>query len=510
VKRTRWHHAREAFRAELRSVRIRVLATVLTFMAAGLFLSGAATHALQLARLNESVNVGLLQPSERLRTTVADGINGVPYSTPQQLFNAFLSTDVPGGHESVVASVQGSSTFMPAGEQATNLCDHMGILWDQREVGRTVFRDMEIEGRTVRVAITSVMLGPGHPEGLLVAGNELGRQRDEVMTSLLTYGIASLSTLALAGGVGFVVTGRLLDPVKKLREATEVTTTEDLTRRVHVPSGEDDVSQLAVNFNHMLDRLEAGFTEQRRFMDDAGHELRTPLTIIGGHLELLQASDAQDVEQTRELLLDELGRMQALVDELLMLARSCRPDFIRHELVDTDGLLESVLDRVKVLANRDWQIDFKPGGEFHGDRHRLTQALEQLVANAVRHTTDNDRISVGASRLDRTVTHSSHGHGDAVPGLELWVADTGTGVPPEDLDRIFDRFARAANAPSGEGSGLGLPIVKAIAEAHGGSLSVESEVGQGSRFVLWLPLEAEEYEMPSGRHQPALTLGGTV
>jgi signal transduction histidine kinase len=297
-----------------------------------------------------------------------------------------------------------------------------------------------------------------------------------------------MATLLLAGAVGFAVTGRLFVPVRRLRQATESITFEDLSSRVLVPSGDDDVSQLATDFNRMLDRLEKGIADQRRFVDDASHELRTPLTIIGGHLQLLQAGDPKDVSETQILLLEELDRMQSLVDELLLLARSGRPDFVRCDWIDADSFLKAAMDRISVLADRRWQIESMPGGHFRADRNRLTQAVEQLAANAVQFTRRHDVISLGAAWTAAPGGTASPGHQDPPGGgLEIWVADSGCGISPRDQDRIFERFARAGVSRGKEGSGLGLPIVKAIAEAHSGTLRVTSRINEGSRFVLSLP-----------------------
>ena len=179
--------------------------------------------------------------------------------------------------------------------------------------------------------------------------------------------------------------------------------------------------------------------------------------------------------------------MQSLVDELLMLARSGRPDFIRLDWVDADSFLEAAMDRIRVLADRRWQIDNMPGGRFRADRNRLTQAVEQLAVNAVQSTRRHDVISLGAA-------WTSHPDGTVLPGqepsgvgMEIWVADSGCGISAADQERIFERFARAGVSRGTEGSGLGLPIVKAIAEAHRGSLRVTSRLNEGSRFVLSLP-----------------------
>jgi signal transduction histidine kinase len=164
--------------------------------------------------------------------------------------------------------------------------------------------------------------------------------------------------------------------------------------------------------------------------------------------------------------------------------------------VEADDLLEDVLNRVRVLGERQWRLDAKPGGLIRADRRRLTQALEQLAANAVKHTSESDRISLGGAWVendDGGVPQIGRAAGvrelaDPAPReLEIWVSDTGTGIPADDHERIFERFGKGSNSAASEGSGLGLSIVKAIAEAHGGTVRLESEEGKGSRFVLRIP-----------------------
>jgi two-component system, OmpR family, sensor kinase len=482
-----WH----GIRAELHTVRVRVLATVLAFLAAGLLVTGTTTLVLDLRSLNSRVNEELLVQSARLQTVVEQGVaDGGPFTSLDGLFTVFLQGDAPGRYESVMATVNGGKTFLPAGEQPSNLATSqlLETVRAERLENGTVFRDMTLDGRTVRLAITSVSLGEEGATGLLVAANEIGRQREQMIGSFGTFAAASLATLLLAGAVGYAVTGRLFVPVRRLRQATESITFEDLSTRVLVPSGDDDVSQLATDFNRMMDRLETGIADQRQFVDDASHELRTPLTIIGGHLQLLQAGDPRDVSETQVLLLEELDRMQSLVDELLLLARSGRPDFVRLDWIDADSFLEAAMDRIRVLADRRWQIGAMPGGHFRADRNRLTQAVEQLAANAVQSTRRHDVISLGAAWTGTAGGTAPPGHQEPSLGdFEIWVADSGCGISPADQDRIFERFARAGVSRGQEGSGLGLPIVKAIAEAHSGTLRVISRVGEGSRFILSLP-----------------------
>ncbi|MFE4544810.1 ATP-binding protein [Arthrobacter sp. NPDC056727] len=514
-------NAAGALRTEVHSVRFRLLATLLVFMAVGLFVAGAATHAAQLKSLNDRVNAELQLPRKNLDELARQGrpnFGGTAYTTLHDLFTTYLRNGAPGGYESVMTMLRGGNVILPAGDQPTKLntpavTNHV---WEWSVPGQTVMRDIQLQGRQVRLAITSVSLTTGRKDqGLLIASSEIGEQRAEVFASMWTFATASLATLAMTGLVGYLVTGRLLRPVRRLREATEATTFEDLTKRVEVPDSTDDVAQLAMNFNRMLERLESGSDNQRRFVHDASHELRTPMTIIRGYLELLRAGDPDDVDQTRMLLLDELDRMQVLVDDLLILARSGRPDFVTPAWVEADDLLEDALNRVRVLGERQWRLDAKPGGLIRADRRRLTQALEQLAANAVKHTSEPDRISIGGAWVEDDDGAPQGGRAAVVrePAepvsrvLEIWVLDTGTGIPAGDHERIFERFGKGTNSVASEGSGLGLSIVKAIAEAHGGTVLLESEEGKGSRFVLRIPSGGDEAGSETGDSAAADTAG---
>jgi signal transduction histidine kinase len=238
----------------------------------------------------------------------------------------------------------------------------------------------------------------------------------------------------------------------------------------------------------MLERLDEGAQQQQQFLDDAGHELRTPLTILRGHLELLTVDDPDDVIATRDVLLDEVDRMQRLVDDLLLLANSGDPGFIRRESVRIPEFLDQVMEKVHVLADRHWQIDERAEYVVEADPQRLTQALVQLAANAVKYTGPSSTIALG-SRIEQATADD----GTTLPPqdtLLLWVRDDGIGIAAEDQQRIFERFGRAHTGRGGEGSGLGLAIVSAIAQAHGGVATVESEYGHGATFLIRIPLQS--------------------
>jgi signal transduction histidine kinase len=174
-------------------------------------------------------------------------------------------------------------------------------------------------------------------------------------------------------------------------------------------------------------------------------------------------------------VLDELDRMARLVDDLTLLAKAERPDFVRPAPVDLGRLTDDLTERLPALGRRRWVVDARAADVVAADGQRLTQAMLQLATNAVRATADDAEIGIG-TRVDTVRAETL-----------LWVRDTGVGVAPAERRRIFERFARGATSEQHEGSGLGLSIVTAIAEAHGGSVRLDSTVGAGATFTLALP-----------------------
>nr|WP_232523723.1 HAMP domain-containing sensor histidine kinase [Nocardioides sp. MAH-18] len=286
-----------------------------------------------------------------------------------------------------------------------------------------------------------------------------------------TYAIVALLVLLLVTAAAFWLSGRLLAPLRTLRETADDITETDLSQRLPV-TGNDDITALTRTFNGMLDRLEAAFVGQRQFLDDAGHELKTPLTVLRGHLELLDPDNPDDVAETRLLLLDEIDRMARLVGDLILLAKSDRPDFLRPRQVDVGALTADVVAKARGLGDREWIVDAVADAEVEADEQRLTQALLQLADNAVKHTAPGDPVAIGSATTGADV--------------RIWVRDTGPGVPAADRQLIFERFGRSAVPPGDEGFGLGLSIVGAIVRAHGGTVAVE-DARPGARFVLTLP-----------------------
>jgi two-component system OmpR family sensor kinase len=216
--------------------------------------------------------------------------------------------------------------------------------------------------------------------------------------------------------------------------------------------------------------------QQRRFLQDASHELGTPITVALGHAELIErAVTSTEVAEDAHVVTDELMRLRRLATRMLLLASAASPDFLHLEPVVLDSVAVDALDRWG-HAPRRWRLTATAESTVLGDRDRLGLALDALLENAIAHTAADDLIELGARR--------ENGH------VILSVADSGSGIPAADLDRIFHRFARADPRRTREagGFGLGLAIVQAIAEAHHGSARASSTLGQGSLFELLLPV----------------------
>jgi signal transduction histidine kinase len=280
--------------------------------------------------------------------------------------------------------------------------------------------------------------------------------------------------LLAASFLAWVAAGRILAPVRTVTNLARSITESDLTARLPV-RGNDELSELARTFNHMLDRLDQAFATQRAFIDDAGHELRTPITIIRGHLELL-GQDPDERAEAMAIVEDELDRMTRQVDDLLTLANAAQPAFLHPDICDVEALTREVYAKAQALGPRRWELDGVGHGRAVLDRQRMTQALVQLATNAVQHTQPRDRIAVSSAITD--------GH------VQFRVSDTGEGIAIADQAGIFDRFTRAGSRrPQGSGAGLGLAIVRSIAVAHHGRVEVASSAGHGATFTITIPID---------------------
>lgn len=314
----------------------------------------------------------------------------------------------------------------------------------------------------------------GTVRGHVVVVQFMGERLAEIDRAVRVMLLACLLVIIVVAAGGYLAMGRALRPLRAVTETARTIEETDLSGRIEV-TGSDEVALLARSFNAMVGRLERAFATQQAFLSDAGHELRTPITIVRGHLELM-GDDPDERRETIALVTDELDRMNRMVDDLLMLARAERPDFLQLAEVDVAAMMTDIHHKASALGPREWVLGEVAPAVVRADPQRLTQALMQLVQNAVQFTGPGDRIELSATVC-----------GDR---LSLAVRDAGAGVDPADRERIFERFTRGrTDRPRGDGAGLGLAIVAAIATAHRGSVTVAGAPGAGATFTLVIPME---------------------
>lgn len=458
-------------------VRVRVLATVLTLTAVGMTLAGTIASFAGLSQYRQHVDATITADVAEFRALAVDGrtLEGTPITSVDSLMATALRKQLASQGETFLA-LAGTRELASGADRPVRpekLREVMQAVHAVKAGDAVRIQEVGTSAGPVRFAVVPARVIGDPTVGKFVIVYPMRAGQRQVMANAQTYALVSALCLVLVGVAGWLVAGRLLRPLRLLRNAAEHISHTDLSLRIPV-RGHDDVNELTRTVNAMLDRLQSAFETQQNFLDDAGHELRTPLTIVRGHLEVLDAADPGEVSDARALVLDELERMGRLVDDLIMLAKARRPDFLRPAPLDLDRLVDEVADKAAALGPRRWVVDARPGACMVADTQRLTQALLQLADNAVRHTRPGDEIGIGAGT-------------DPFGGVRLWVRDTGAGVHPEDAERIFERFGRASVGRGDEGSGLGLAIVSAIAAAHGGQVTLDSRLGHGATFALVLP-----------------------
>jgi two-component system, OmpR family, sensor kinase len=370
--------------------------------------------------------------------TFEDGTRLASSTGPPQLEELFRARELPAGEPEVRQTID-------AGPQAGEI-------------------------RTISVPI----LLDGEEAASLQIVAPLGPERAEAREAAWLLAAATGFALLLGAILLTASLWRSLTPLVELARAARSTELRALDRRVAEPETEDEVGVLAREFNTMLDRLDQATRTQQQFMASIGHELRTPITIARGHLELLQTLGPQDgaaLDDTVGIVRDELGRMGRLVEDLMAIARSDMEDFVRPRALDLVGWFEEIeLKLGGSPAGEDVTILPPPPVTVQADPDRLAQAVLNLIANAHAHTPADTPI-----RLRATARAEE---------LVLVVEDRGPGIDPSIRDDVFAPFVRAGTAPGS--TGLGLSVVKAVVDAHGGRIEVDTSTA-GTRIGLVLP-----------------------
>ena len=333
----------------------------------------------------------------------------------------------------------------------------------------SVFEDAEVDGTPVRVLTT-----PGRPGEAVQVARSLEETNATLSDLTLVLVLVSVGGIALAAGLGWLVSRAAVAPVERLTSAAEhVTRTRDLGARIRTDGRTDELGRLATAFNAMLEELEGSLRVQRQLVADASHELRTPITSLRTNIEVLARPDGLPDDDRERLLADvvaQLGELSALVSDLVELARDegSREGGRREEL-RLDELVAACV-RSAERNHPGHRFDLRPEpSTIVGTAPRIERAIGNLLDNAAKWSPEGAAIEVETARGAVTVR------------------DHGPGIDAADLPHVFDRFYRAAAAREMPGSGLGLAIVRQVAEEHGGSVSANSPEGGGALLRLELP-----------------------
>ncbi|HSM45066.1 MAG TPA: HAMP domain-containing sensor histidine kinase [Acidimicrobiia bacterium] len=455
------------------SVRVRILGWYVALLAISLIAALFLQRTFLLAQAEAYAEEALDQEVMELQALVGgvDPATGEPFGENiSAIFDTFLARNVPLEGEALITFVNGTIyktdvtgariARVPEAEGWATLADSERGVFDNSELGEVHYLAVPVVGEQQGgVFVVSVIM-----ESRFAAVD------DVIRLGAAVYG----SIFLLASALAWVAAGRILRPLTDLSEtAMSISDTDDLSKRIEV-DGDDEIAELGRTFNSMLDRLDQAFASQQRFIDDAGHELRTPITIIRGNLEVM-GDDAAERADTVALVTDELDRMSRIVDDLLDLAKAEQPDFIQPAPMDLGEFTNDLVAKASALDDRPWKVDGSDHVVVKADRHRLNQAMMNLIRNAVEHTPPGTQVRIG-SRLDWR------------GNVHLWVRDEGQPIPEPDRERIFDRFSRVeTERRKTDGAGLGLAIVAAIAEGHGGKVTLDCPDDGGNIFIITIP-----------------------
>ena len=346
-----------------------------------------------------------------------------------------------------------------------------------------VFQTIPIEEKGDWRIVHVRVQGPNGPLTVQV-GRSLAAYGHELNELLMTFLLAGPLTLLAAISGGYFLACRVLRPMQEMTKAAKVISADRLHDRIAVINPHDELGELGGTLNQMIERLERSFSEIQRFTADAAHELRTPLAIIHNEAEVALRSrrSEEDYSHILENILEVTNQLSGVADQLLFL---CRHDAglspSERDKVDIDKVLLEVVNNMRLVAQvKDASIVFVDNPACHviGDRSQLLRVFYNLIDNAIKYTDPTGRIIVGNRVTAEEAT--------------IQISDSGIGISPEHLPRIFDRFYRVDPSRGGDGSGagLGLSICQSIVRGCGGSIAVESTVGKGTTITVRLPCEA--------------------
>ena len=453
------------------TLRARLTIWYTAVLAVILILFGSIVYISVTSNLTNQIEQTLDRTADDILITLADGIQEDLAITLRALdLTTNVSVQILRDDGNVVWQ-SGNAPLVEQGFDLANLSS-----------SENVFSSQEIHGEDYRILAVPVVSTPGNEVlGFLLLGTSLETVNLVSQTLLIMLLAGGIIAIIIAAIIGYLVAGAALSPLDQVTEtAIQITKTDDLSRRIpHQGRKTDEVGRLIQAFNATMERLEGLFNTQKRFLADVSHELRTPLTAIRGNVDLIRQFGVAD-DESLDAITSEVDRLTRLVRDLLVLAQAETGKLpLSRDPVELDTLMLEVFKQAKVLAGD--RINVRIGSEdqarVSGDRDRLKQVLLNVVANALEHSPDGSEVRLGVACDGQWAN--------------LSVTDEGPGIPEDELTKIFERFYRrdpSRNRKKGVGAGLGLSIAYWITRHHGGDITVESSVGEGTTFIISLPL----------------------
>jgi len=455
------------------TLRVRLLLGLVVLAAVGLAVAGGVTYHEQQTFLSKRVN-------EQLASALA---------APDQFGAAVANNGAGDANRPLPFGTYGELRLDAGGTQVFNTDRSSPQVKPNLPATVTIGQTFAVHHPSYRVLSGRVQIGPGRfaPSGTLIVAIPLRDMNEALHRLLLVELTVTIAVLLGLAALAWWVIKLGLRPLENMEETAGAIAAGDLSRRVEVVDEHTEVGRLGIALNEMMQQIETAFAARaasegrlRRFVGDASHELRTPLTSIRGYAELFRRGAAdrpEDLAKAMRRIEEEADRMGSLVDDMLLLARLDQGRPLERRPVDLTRITRDAVDDARAVAPSR-PIDYSPNGAIFvpGDEARLRQVLANLLQNANRHTPPDTPVHVQVV----------NGEGEAV----IEVADEGPGMPSDAASRVFERFWRSdpSRARASGGAGLGLAIVAAIADAHGGRAEVQSEAGRGSTFRVHLPL----------------------
>ncbi|MGO2619506.1 MAG: HAMP domain-containing sensor histidine kinase [Glutamicibacter ardleyensis] len=473
------------------SARVRIVGWIVLTTAVALLAVTVTMRSIMSGQVAEAANVGITQEIEEFRTFAAEGLDpqtARPFASMDELLERYLARQQPMAGEAIVGESVGrvlaaQGTSDRTGDTLAQDKILLGqILEDPRTSGiyDTRYGTVRWAKAVAQEAGAANSNGAGGQAHLVVAHFIASAQEEADRQAVLLFGVAT-GGLALTAGIAWLVARQIMRPIRTVRETAASITAHDLSARIPV-AGRDDLAQLAQTVNAMLDRVEDSHLAQRHFIAEAREHLNAPQRRLASALEELASEDLPSGQRARlvcgaQAHIEQMGQT---LSDLDVLAQSSNPDFVQPKLVSAGEVTADAAaqaSRAGAYPERHFRIEESARVEAWLDPMRIAQSLHQLVRNAVAHTGEGDTIRIGSAVAGDHVT--------------FWVGNDGPGLDPDRARALLETYRSAQHDGERDlGMGLGLAVVKAIAQAHQGSAWVESGDGAGTRFGFSLPVSA--------------------